>query len=83
MSCSRITVQGSEERVRDQQSVRNARGNTPWCLETTLVDLKRAKAHAEAASPGPNVLFFVTFVKEPIVVEMPRQVGVRSMIQAI
>ena len=80
MSCSRIAVQGSEEGARDQKSMRNARGNTPWCLETTLVDLKRAKAHAEAASPGPNVLFSVTFVKEPIVVEMPRQVGVRSMI---
>ena len=46
-------------------------------------DLKRAKAHAAAASPGPNVRFFVTFIKELIVVEMPRQVGVRPVIQAI
>jgi len=46
-------------------------------------NLKRAKAHAAAASRGPNVRLFVTSVKEPIVVEMPRQVGVRPVIQAI
>ena len=76
-------MQGSITGVKDRVFMWNARGNTQWCLETTVVNLRRAKAHAIATSQGPNVLFLVTFVKEPIVVEMPRQVGICSVILAI